>query len=567
MSRPFRNSLLSALFLLICLSAALGQPEPEPSPQPTAAPITSPVPDEFSSPAATLHTFLQSMDSSYPFSVHKVALHCLDLTKAPTLVKTTAGPQRAIKLYEILRYARIDLDSVPTEIQEDFYVLYRQPNGDKIAMRRGEDGQWKFDSETILAVVHMNELLVQKGTIKRWIAPHFSRRVFGLYLFQWCFLAMLWALGYLLGRFVLAVARTILRRKYPQIDTLAPPGILRGFPYLLGTLVYVQSLSYLDLSLSSLVFLTGVGKLLATVFAVWFCFGLVDVVKVSIPHFGAYKKVGLHNAILPMAARTMKVFVSCIGLLFLAQNLEINVWSLFAGFSVIGAMVALAGQDFVKNLFGSITVVLDQPFDIGDWVVIDGVEGTVEDVRFRSTRIRTFYNSLVTMPNSILLTAKIDNYGARKFRRYRQLLHISQRTPQPLIESFCEAVREIVRRHPFTRKDDFHVYLNDVTPDAIQILIYVYWQTPDWSTELAERHRFLSDVLHLAQRLGVELAPNTTRVQFTQWTPPESSDALYDYESLQQAKVEGESQARAIVNATFPPDSQTPNTKGKSETL
>ena len=157
-----------------------------------------------------------------------------------------------------------------------------------------------------------------------------------------------------------------------------------------------------------------------------------------------------------------------------------------------------------------------------------------------------------------MLTAKIDNYGARDYRRYRQMLHISQRTPQPLIESFCEAIREIVRRHPYTRKDYFHVYLNDVTPDAIQILIYVFWQTPDWSTELAERHRFLSDVLHLAQRLGVELAPSTSRVQFTQWSSPEPSDKVYDYQSLEAARTEGERQALETVNASFPPVSPPP---------
>jgi MscS family membrane protein len=149
---------------------------------------------------------------------------------------------------------------------------------------------------------------------------------------------------------------------------------------------------------------------------------------------------------------------------------------------------------------------MDRPFQVGDWVVIGGTEGTVETVGFRSTRIRTFYNSLVTLPNSNLISAEVDNYGARRYRRWKANLGVAYDTPPEKIDVLCEGIRELVRRHPYTRKDYFHVYLNQYGPSSLDILLYIFWETPDWATELRERHRFAVDVLRLTQHLGVEIA-------------------------------------------------------------
>ena len=174
--------------------------------------------------------------------------------------------------------------------------------------------------------------------------------------------------------------------------------------------------------------------------------------------------------------------------------------------------LAFAAQDTIGNFFGSITVLFDRPFGIGDWIVIGDVEGTVERVGFRSTRVRTFYNSMVTIPNSKMVNTQVDNYGARRYRRARVMLSLTYDTAPEKIDAFCEGIRELIRLHPYTRKDYYHVYFNQFADSSLNILLYTFFEVPDWGTELRERHRLFVDILRLADRLGVEFAFPTQTV-------------------------------------------------------
>jgi MscS family membrane protein len=236
-----------------------------------------------------------------------------------------------------------------------------------------------------------------------------------------------------------------------------------------------------------------------------------------------------------------------VGAVFIADNMNINVTSLLAGLGLAGMAFALAAKDMVQNLFGSITVLLDRTFTVGDWILVDGSEGTVEQIGFRSTRIRTFYNSKVTIPNSKFITAAVDNMGERRYRRLSTKLGLTYDTPPDKIEAFCEGIRELVRQHPYMRKDYFHAYFNGYGPSSLDILVYVFWETPDWSTELRERHRFLLDILRLAQRLGVEFAFPTQTLYMAQ---DSASGETVDEIQQQEAFNQGRETAKQIFDTT-----------------
>ncbi|MHC4601269.1 MAG: mechanosensitive ion channel family protein [Planctomycetota bacterium] len=246
--------------------------------------------------------------------------------------------------------------------------------------------------------------------------------------------------------------------------------------------------------------------------SVWASYRLMDLISVYLLHLTSKTETKLDDMLIPLVRKISKVFVLAAGVVFVADNLGVQVGSLLAGLGIGGLAFALAAKDTVANIFGSITVLFDQPFQVGDWVVVGKTEGTVERVGFRSTRIRTFYNSLITLPNSQLISTVVDNFGSRAYRRYKSRFGLSYDATPEQVEAFCEGLRELVRIHPYTRKDYFHVYLNELGESALEVLVYIFHETPDWSTELRERHRFLLDALRLGARIGVDFAFPTRTV-------------------------------------------------------
>jgi MscS family membrane protein len=173
-------------------------------------------------------------------------------------------------------------------------------------------------------------------------------------------------------------------------------------------------------------------------------------------------------------------------------------------------------------------------------------------VGFRSTRVRTFYNSLVTMPNSILTTTKIDNMGARRFRRMKQVLSVTYDTSPEKIEAFCEGIRKIIQLHPYMRKDYYQVYFNEYGAASLNILVYVFWATPDWSMELRERHRFLLDILRLAKQLDVEFAFPTQTLYLKQGdTEHTAAGPFKPNMTYDDALARGRQEAESIVSQTL----------------
>jgi MscS family membrane protein len=239
---------------------------------------------------------------------------------------------------------------------------------------------------------------------------------------------------------------------------------------------------------------------------VWAAYRFVDVLAAYFALRAADTDTKVDDLLVPLIRKSLKVFIIAFGLVFIADNLDIDITSLLAGLGLGGLAFALAAQDVVKNLFGSLTVLMDRPFHVGDWVVIGAQEGMVEEVGFRTTRIRTFYNSLITMPNAALISTAVDNYGARQYRRWSATLSVTYDTPPGKIEAFCEGIRELIRRHPDTRKDTFHVYARDFGAASLDILLYVFFTSPDWGKELQARHALFLDILRLSKELGVDFA-------------------------------------------------------------
>ena len=206
----------------------------------------------------------------------------------------------------------------------------------------------------------------------------------------------------------------------------------------------------------------------------------------------------------------------------------VNPTTVIAGASIGGLALALASQDTVRNLIGTLMIFLDKPFHIDDWIEAGEAIGTVEKVGFRSTRIRSADTSIYQIPNSKLAEITINNKGLRLYRRYNTNLGVRYDTPPELIEAFVKGVREIIIAHPETRSESYNVEFTGFGDSALLIMVNVYFKSLEWGIEQSSKHRLHIAILKLAKELGVEFAFPSTTVQIEQFPEKKSIDLRYD---------------------------------------
>ena len=149
---------------------------------------------------------------------------------------------------------------------------------------------------------------------------------------------------------------------------------------------------------------------------------------------------------------------------------------------------------------------LDRPFAVGDWICFDDKEGTVIEVGLRSSKLKTFYDSVITVPNSVLTKANIDNMGKRKARRTRMYLGVQYDTPPEKIESFIDGIKKILMNSPAVKKDYFQVYFTEFGASELRIIMNFFLLVNDWESELKEKQSVFTNVLKLAKELKVDFA-------------------------------------------------------------
>ncbi|MEN2283844.1 mechanosensitive ion channel family protein [Algoriphagus sp. SE2] len=256
---------------------------------------------------------------------------------------------------------------------------------------------------------------------------------------------------------------------------------------------------------------------------------IVDVIAAYFSKLAERTESTLDDQLVPLIRKSLKAFVVIIGTLFvLKEGLNLDIIPFLTGLSIGGVAIALAAQDTIKNFFGSIMIFLDRPFQVGDWITSGDLDGTVEEVGFRSTRVRTFRNSVMYIPNGKVADATIDNHGLRQYRRFYSTITITYDTPPDLVEEFVKGLREIVLSHPNTRKDTFHVYFNNLSSYSLDIMFYIFFEVPTWAEELRCRHEVLIKIMKLANSLDVRFAFPTQTVHMETFPEKKSLSPEYD---------------------------------------
>lgn len=222
--------------------------------------------------------------------------------------------------------------------------------------------------------------------------------------------------------------------------------------------------------------------------------------------------------LIPYASKTIKIFIVVFGVLIALQSFGLNVVSLLAGLGLGGLALALAAQDTAANVFGSITIMCDNPFKVGDWIKMKDTEGTVEEIGFRSTRVRTFYNSVITVPNAMIAKEVVDNLGIRPARRIRQVLGITYETPPEKIIQFCDRVRAMITAQPEVLPETVTVNFNNYADSALNILVNFHLTIFTTDEELTAQQNIFIEILKIAAELKVDFAYPTQTVYHKEMT-------------------------------------------------
>jgi len=238
----------------------------------------------------------------------------------------------------------------------------------------------------------------------------------------------------------------------------------------------------------------------------YFIFKVIDIIAYYLYQEAKKSESALDDQLVPLLVKSLRILVTTVGILFILQNFGYNVTSLIAGLGLGGLAFALAAQNTVSNLFGSITIFSDKPFQLGDWIQVGEIEGIIEDVGFRTTRVRRFDQALVTVPNSQFINTGVINYSAMKKRRISFNLTLIYGTCASKINEVVEGIKKIIQEDEKFDHSYYIVRFTEFGTYSLNIFIYCFARTTDWAESLRIKEEFNLKIMKLLEELGVEMA-------------------------------------------------------------
>lgn len=344
------------------------------------------------------------------------------------------------------------------------------------------------------------------------LLPSWSTQPFmSLTIWQWIGMAGAVLLGLIIRKMVSLLMkglhRIALSRNSSEWDDL----IIEAFMGPTGTLsaigIWYLSVSVLRLNEGVAGALGTLLQVLLYITLITLAYRLTNVLIFFLRNVTSKTDSDLDDQLMPIIEKTLRILVVTFGTMIALQNLGVNVVSALAGLGIGGLAFALAAKDTAANIFGSFTIFMDQPFKMGDWVKINGShEGIVEAIGIRTTRIRTFAKTLISLPNSVVANSSIENYSARPYRRIYTKIGITYGTPSEKVEAMVQEIRAIIKENSFATEEGMQVSFMEYASSSLNIMVYFFVKVADWTEELQAKQDVYLAIMRSAEKLGIEFA-------------------------------------------------------------
>ena len=226
------------------------------------------------------------------------------------------------------------------------------------------------------------------------------------------------------------------------------------------------------------------------------------------------EKTNLHgnDSFILLISRVLKVIVYIIAGFMIASEFGYNLGGLFTGLGISSVVIALAAQDLAKSLFGGLSILLDKPFVIGDYIQVGNYEGTVEYISFRSTRIRNLSNELIVIPNSQIAEDFVINYTTRTARQYELNLVLELSTPLNKILSFKEKLLELINSEQHVLEKNKRIFFDTVSDNGFNLNISFYTDIIGYNNFLQFKEEMNFKIMQALQNEHIELAYDTKTI-------------------------------------------------------
>lgn len=567
---PARKRRLQEYLALFCFLLALVSWLPSPAEAQTGlesgaekeeSEPTSAIDPDLASPRDTLTTFIKGIEAAQGADEEQQWERVYKTLEIPK----SAGDSRreaALRLKQVLnRLGKLDPEKIAPNAEgtaeerlEIFELFPDNPYPDakrqfdkrllrpgaeppeKLILARDPQLGWRFNAESIEAINPLFSWLEEQGMISREVeaevpladvirkrVPEWMKRGFflGMEVWQWIFLSLIllisvalyWACTVLFSAVINFGWRRF--RAHPTEEDRRR--VARPLALIVGALIFIFLLKLTGIIGTPLAVFLLAGRLVLVAGATWTAWSLTNFLSNLWSRHAEGTETTFDDMLVPLVSKTLKLIIIIWAIIYIADAIDILnfVTPLLAGFGLAGLAVSFAAQDLIRNLFGGITIFLDRPYQVGERIIIDGADGVVEEIGFRSTKLRTADGHLVSVPNGAVTSHSVENVGRRPSIRRDFKIGITYDTSPDLVRKATETVRAVLDEPDIAEKLNPKIGGNEFPPrvffeefgDSALIIRVIYWYSESGYWDYMEHaNRINLRLLEEFEKIGVEFA-------------------------------------------------------------
>ena len=358
---------------------------------------------------------------------------------------------------------------------------------------------------------HYSQTLLSKWiTLPQGVSDFFSYEILNNSVSRWLFSIITFTLFFLLRKQLTRLVQKILNT---LSENLQPTLYTPLFNTIHKPLIWVVLLIGFNFSISTLDFNDGINKFLINIshsfriFLVsWILFLVVDFIYRSSKVFLKKDQNQSVYNFMKLTRKFVKIIIAAISVIFFLDLWGYNVNGLIASLGLVGMAVALAAQDTTKNIFGALMIFADTPFKVGDWIETPDVEGNIEEIGMRSTKVRTFADAVVSVPNGVVANSLITNWSSMTKRRVKMTLGLTYSTTPSQLQKILEQMRDLLKNDPDIDQKTIFVNFTDYNDSSLGIFCYFFTKATVWGEYLSVRERINLEFMKIVQDNGASFA-------------------------------------------------------------